>query len=736
MNSFKLKEVNIKKSPVSILKKILTLSLNLQLKYKIIYICIFLLSIENIKADNLTVTVGIYDNAPKVFTSESGKSSGIFIDIIEHIAKNEGWNLRYASGTWAEGLSRLEKGEIDLMPDVAYTTDREKIFSFSNESVLSSWSQVYTFKGSGIQSLMDLDGKKVAVLQGSVQQDAFIQLSEGFDLKITLVPVSDYKKAFEMVAKNEADAAISNNFYGLMHTKEFELEDTAIVFSPARLMFAAPKNASRTLLDIIDRHLVELKKDSQSVYYKSLKKWTSEEVQFKLPIWIQILALIVSIALLMSLLGSVILKHQVNARTHELKQINKEMEQRIIERTKELQKTNEKLSAEIKERMIVENNLIHSEAKYRDLVENANSMILRWTKDGKITFINKYAQQFFGYPEEEIIGKNILTTIVPEIDSRGRSLSALIKDIFKNPEANILNENENIKRNGDKVWISWTNRPITNEQGKVVEILSVGNDMTGRKIAEDLLKHTLDELTIAKEKAESADRLKSVFLATMSHELRTPLNSIIGFTGIMLQGLAGEMNNEQKKQLGMVQNSATHLLSLINDVLDLSKIEAGQLVIQSKSFDIISSIKKTINIIMPLASKKGLSVTTDFNMENCEFIGDERRLEQILINLLNNSIKFTENGGINVIFKKNSFNIIIAVRDTGIGIKEEDKIMLFKPFHQLDSSTIKKYEGTGLGLSITKKLAEMMNGEIHVESEIGKGSTFTVIFKDNIGEKI
>jgi len=714
------------------LRKILSLPVNLWLKVFIIFLYIAVST--GIKAEERTITVGVYENAPKVFTSASGKPSGIFIDIIEYIAKTEGWNLHYVSGTWAEGLLRLEKGEIDLMPDIAYSADREKIFAFPNETVLSSWSQVYARKGSGIRSLMNLNGKKIAVLEGSIQQEAFIQLSTGFDLKFILIPVQDYKKAFEMAAKNEADAAISNNFYGLMHTKEFGLEDTAVIFGPARLMFASPKNAHGYLLDAIDRHLIELKKDSQSVYYRSLKRWTSEDVQFKLPAWMQIIALAAGVALLMSLMGSFILKHQVNTRTFELKKINMEIKQRISERTAELQKTNEKLSSEIKERMIIEKILIQSEAKYRDLVENANSMILRWTKTGSITFINKYAQSFFGYSEEEIIGKNITGTIVPEIESTGRSISSLVNNIFAKPEAYELSENENIKKNGSRVWVSWTNRPITNEQGEVVEILSVGNDITGRKLAEDLLKLTLEELREAKEKAESADRLKSIFLATMSHELRTPLNSIIGFTGILLQGLAGELNDEQKKQLGMVQKSASHLLALINDVLDLSKIEAGQLTIQLKPFDLINAINKTISIITPLALKKGLSIKTEFDKEPCIFTGDDRRIEQILINLLNNSIKFTEKGGITVICRTDSDNIIMAVKDTGIGISADDKKMLFKPFHQLDSSTIKKYEGTGLGLSIVKKLAEMMNGEISVESEIGKGSTFSVKFMNNTGE--
>lgn len=232
------------------------------------------------------------------------------------------------------------------------------------------------------------------------------------------------------------------------------------------------------------------------------------------------------------------------------------------------------------------------------------------------------------------------------------------------------------------------------------------------------------ELAIAKDKAEEADRLKSVFLATMSHELRTPLNSIIGFTGIIRQGVVGAINEEQKKQLGMVSDSAEHLLNLIEDVLDISKIEAGQLELASEHFSMRESIEKVVRTITPLVEKKRLNLNVHVSPEVGEIMGDKRRVEQILINLLSNGIKFTEKGSVTVRCRENKEWLETQVIDTGIGIKPEDKDMLYKPFQQIETGLTRRHEGTGLGLSICKKLVEMMGGEVWVESEWGVGSTF------------
>lgn len=234
------------------------------------------------------------------------------------------------------------------------------------------------------------------------------------------------------------------------------------------------------------------------------------------------------------------------------------------------------------------------------------------------------------------------------------------------------------------------------------------------------------ELAAAMEKAQSADRLKSAFLATMSHELRTPLNSIIGFTGIMIQGLAGSLNDEQKKQMGMVQNSSRHLLALINDVLDISKIEAGQLLLGLDSFALRTSIEKIVKLVSPLAEQKGIELRMDIAADVGAIETDQRRLEQVLVNLLNNGIKFTEKGYVRISCRSEKEWYVIRCSDSGIGMQPEEVAKIFRPFHQIDTGLARRREGTGLGLSISKKIIDLMRGSIEVTSRWNEGSTFTV----------
>lgn len=251
---------------------------------------------------------------------------------------------------------------------------------------------------------------------------------------------------------------------------------------------------------------------------------------------------------------------------------------------------------------------------------------------------------------------------------------------------------------------------------------------------EQRIRERTEELAATMEKALAADRIKSAFLATMSHELRTPLNSIIGFTGIMLQGLAGPLNPEQHKQLAMVQNSSRHLLALINDVLDISKIEAGQLELSLRSFDLRLSIEKVVKVISPLAQKKGIVLNLDLSDNTGTITTDQRRLEQVMLNLLNNAVKFTEKGHVNISCRFKNGHYILSFADTGIGMRSEELPNLFQPFSQIDTGLSRKHEGTGLGLSISKKILDMMGGSITVESQWGEGSIFTVRIPETTGD--
>ncbi len=245
-------------------------------------------------------------------------------------------------------------------------------------------------------------------------------------------------------------------------------------------------------------------------------------------------------------------------------------------------------------------------------------------------------------------------------------------------------------------------------------------DITGQKKAEN-------ELAEANTKLQDLDRMKSMFIASMSHELRTPLNSIIGFTGLILQGISGKADEDAKKDLQIVYNSSKHLLNLINDVIDISKIEAERLEVNFEEIKLDEVLKEAITIISKDAEEKELEIKTDFP-DGLTIISDRKRLLQCVLNLLSNAVKFTEKGAIELRALKNANILELSVRDTGIGIKKEDIPKLFKSFIRLDSPLKEITLDTGLGLYLTKKIMNsVFNGDIRAESNYGKGSAFTLV---------
>ncbi len=348
-----------------------------------------------------------------------------------------------------------------------------------------------------------------------------------------------------------------------------------------------------------------------------------------------------------------------------------------------------------------------AEERARSLLEAQGDIIVRRDSAGRITYANDAFCTLAGKPREVLIGSTIELPIrecgVVTVQSDGTRM-----------------HDEKIESIHGVRWISWREVAVRSDSG--TEVQGVGRDVTSRVEAEQAL-------TLARDQAEAASRTKSRFLATVSHEIRTPLNGMLGMADLLLDT---PLTPEQLTYTKAAKTSGETLLTLIEEILDFSKIEAGRLDIESRPFALAPMIEESVELMAPRAQAKGIEIVSYVDERvSANVIGDAARLRQVLLNLLGNAVKFTENGGIGVVVEPGDCEneIRIEVRDTGIGISEEDLPRIFHDFEQADGSSTRKYGGTGLGLAISKRIIERMDGRIDVTSQIGVGSIFSIIVR-------
>jgi len=351
---------------------------------------------------------------------------------------------------------------------------------------------------------------------------------------------------------------------------------------------------------------------------------------------------------------------------------------------------------------------------FRELLESAPDAMVVADRDGRIVLVNAQAEKLFGYRRGELLGRSV-DMLAPERFRRAHFFDSSGIDPA-DPEPDLHAR----RKDGSEFPAEIGLGSLQTEQG-VLAIASI-RDISGRKRSEEALRGRILEL-------EKANLAKDRFLAGLSHELRTPLNAIIGFTGTLLMRLPGPLTAVQEKQLKIIETSARHLLSLIDDLLNLARIESGKA--SREPFVCQEAIREVAETLRPMAEQKGLRFDLTLPPEDIAVAADRRAFVQIAINLANNAIKFTQQGEVSIELSRRRENgntmIAVSVRDTGIGIKPEDQARLFEAFSQVDAAAARHPEGTGLGLYLCRRLASSMGGHIEVRSEYGIGSTFTLI---------
>ena len=508
------------------------------------------------KDESETLRVGVYNNPPKIFINEKGEADGIFIDLLEVIAEKEDLQLRFVTGEWNELKQQLTEDEIDLLPDVAYSRERDSLYVLNSIPVLSSWLEAYTLKDTELESLSDLQNKKIGVLKGSVQEEFFEEFAKkNLKLQYSTLAYDDYPASVEALYNKDIDVLIASRFFYFTKHVNGNITSSGIIFRPSELHFAFSEKVDPALIIEIDRELSALKNDPRSKYYQIIHYWFDPPENTKIPeyLWWLFGGILI---LLLGIIGfMLLLRYQVKLKTKAL-----------------------------------------------------------WRR----------------------------------------------------------------------------NR----------------------------------QLTQAKEKAEEHERLKTIFLQNMSHEIRTPMNGIIGFLELLKEP---DLDSEtRRKYIDIVIKSGKRLLTTINNIIEISKIDSRQIAVHPARVNIPEVMEFYYNFFQPQAREKkiDLKISQKLDETNGIILTDKFIFDNILTNLIGNAIKFTDQGYVEIGNYKKGEELIFYVKDTGVGIPSERHKAIFKRFVQANLNITRPHEGSGLGLAIVKAYVKALQGNIWLESEENKGSTF------------
>ena len=650
-------------------------------------------------AEQIKLKINLTENSPLVFPDKDGHPAGFFPDILEYIADKEGWDLEFVFDTWKNSLNSLENGEIDIVQSIAHSEERDKVFDFNNRAVISNWGQLSRLKGTKIESLPDLQGKKVSGDGGNIHTKAFLELIESFDIDIEFTDTDDYFESFELLDRGEVAACISNRFNTLRYLQQYKnVEKTPIIFNPINLHFATTKGENADILATIDEYIERAHTAPNSFFYQAMDRWigTSLAETYVFPMWAKLILIVAGGIVFMLGAVALLLRQAVEKRTVT-----------IIKQNRELKEAQTKL----RERAEI------SEEKFETFIESMADSVFAFDRDWKYILANEMASKFTGKTRKEFFSGKSILEIFPGFEDT--SFFKVYKKVMETREPETTS-GKYIFEDGREGWYEVRVSPTP--EG----IVCVARDITERKKVEEELRNTEQKL-LQSQKLESVGRLAG----GVAHDFNNLLTTILGYTELisMEQDLTATMNEGVQE----IKKSAERAASLTQQLLAFSRKQ----IMRPQQIDLNKLIKNLRKMLTRLIHEN-ITFSTNLDTGIGEIKADPVQIEQVIMNLAVNARDAMPDGGTLTIETHKAHldesyrqehpqvspgdYVLLAVSDTGQGMDEETIDHIFDPFY----TTKEVGKGTGLGLSTVYGIVKQSEGHIWAYSEPDHGTTFKI----------
>ncbi len=650
-----------------------------------------------------TVRIGYEQNHPMASTAPDGKAQGIMIDVVEEVARREGWTIQYVPCVWSTCLEKLEQAEIDLLVAIAHTPERAEKYSYNQHTVISNWGVLYSRPGQRIESYNNLHGKRVGVVKNDVYCNTFIKMIQQFNIRCDLVYADNFKDIFDMIETGEVDAGVANRFFSLLNEKHFSVRATPIIFSPVSVQVAAPKGRSAAILVAFDRHLEAMKKDPNSVYQRSLKRWLGVEgAGYVMPRWVWLLGGGILAGALLLTVFVALLRREVHRKTSDLRH-------------------------EVSERC-------RSEEQLRLVLDNMQEIFVQTDLDGTISFISN-GVELLGYTPETVRGTQFSALCKNHHDFLNLLDNLKSKKVLTGYRISLL------KQDGTERLVSVNARLLSDDDGNPASIIASGTDVTEQVRMGGLMVQTEKMMMVGG------------LAAGMAHEINNPLGIIMQNIQNIKRRVSTDLQPNQElahrlnlnlyllhdyleqrgilKFMHQMHEAGDRMSRIINNMLKFSRRSESR--IESVSMEMV--LEQALELA---ASDYDLKKQYDFKRIEIvrEYAPDLPKvpltvleIEQVLLNLMKNAAQamaFSQEK------KKHRMTLrtyqsddwaVMEIEDNGPGMSKEVQRRIFDPFFTTKEVGI----GTGLGLSVSYVIiTNNHHGRLEVRSEPGMGTCFII----------